>query len=107
MKKILLSILVMTVAFSALAAQPKKAKKPPVKKEAATFKRFNENDPKTTADNTITVMQEGKELEKPIHETWNEEHLKMFKDTDVNLTSTYNPETGDYIVTNVVPFAQP
>ncbi len=99
--------LALIFCFSAFAASPKKAKKPPVKKEVATFKKFNENNPKTAADNTITVIQEGKELEKPIHETWNEEHLKMFQDKDVNMTSTYNPETGDYIVTGVVPFFQP
>lgn len=100
--------LAVVFCFSAFAAPPKKAKKPaapsPVKNERVTFKQFNENDPTTKADNTITVIQNDRELQKPIHETWNEEHLKMFQEKDVNVTSTYNLETGSYIVTGVVPF---
>jgi hypothetical protein len=105
--RILCIFLALVFCSLVFAAPPKKAQKQPVKKETATFKKFNENDPKTTADNTITVIQGGREIERPIHGSWGQAHLKMFQDKDVNLTSTYNPETGDYIVTNVVPFAQP
>lgn len=97
--------LVFGMVFSASAATKKKhSKQQPSKKQTVTFKYFNENDPNKTADNTITVTKDGKDTEVPIKENWAQKHLRMFEGKDVNMTTTYDPESGDYVVTHIEPF---
>ena len=104
MKKIMLLVAAAVFCFSAHAHAVNAVKKPLVKKEKATIKRFNENDPKTSADNTITVNKDGKEVELKVNEKWNNNNLSPFVKKDVNLTSHYDPMNGDFIVTDVEPF---
>jgi len=79
-------------------------KKYHTKTEKVKFKKFNENDPTTASDNTITVEKGGQLVDVPIKQNWGEKHLRIFKNQNVNLTTTYNPETGNYTVSNVEPF---
>jgi len=107
MKKILIlaMILVAGAAFAVTPATKAHKKNPhPVKKERATLKQFNENDPSTSADNTVTIIKEGQEMHVPIHKSWNESRVSPFRRRDVDLTFSYVPETGDYSVTNIEPF---
>ncbi len=104
MRTILIMTIAVTLAFAATASAVQKTKKPTIKKEHVTFKKFNENNPATAADNTITIIKDKKEVEMPVSETWNEEHLKMFQNKDVNVIYGINPETGSYTVTNIEPF---
>lgn len=119
MKKILslLIAVVISCGFSASAVAKKKYKKPvaskpyradpahPAKKKHVQFKSYNENNPATPSDNTITVVEGGREVDVPVKKTWNEKHLHIFQQNpDVNITSEYNPETGSYTVTNIEPF---
>lgn len=91
-------------SYSQGLGAPKTNKNYPTKKEKVKFKKFNENDPTRTSDNTITVEKGGQPVDVPIKQNWGEKHLRIFKNQDVNLTTTYDPETGDYTVSNVEPF---
>jgi len=104
MKKILLLVAGFALCFASAAQADNAKANLPVKKEKATLKRFNENDPKTTADNTITVNKDGKEVELKVNDKWNNNNLNPFFRKDVNLTSHYDPSNGDFIVTHVEPF---
>ena len=109
MKKTITILLALAMGFLVMAGTSKYIKKqpakPPIKKEKVTFKKFKENDPKSKTDNTIVVMRENEEVELPVHSDLSESRLNPFRDQPVNITATYTPETGDYTVTNVEPFA--
>ena len=104
MKKILAIILVALVGLAFTAGTYKKEKKQAIKKERAMLKRFNENDPKTASDNTVTVIMSGREIEMPVAQKLSKPVVSPFERRNVNLIRTYQPETGEYTVTDIEPF---
>jgi len=109
MKKIIILFIIMAFGAMFTAGTAKKAPKntpPPTKKERATIKKFNEKNPATTTDNTVTIVKEGKETEVPVNKDWDENRLNPFREQTVNLIYSYEPETGDYTVTNIEPFVR-